>query len=461
MHKETYPLLVETNLNVGNQNIHENECKSWSASDVDTKEEYNSKTLETKGLVKTPEKVTNAAAIMHLFKISIGTGILSLPAAFKDAGTIAGPLGIILVAILTTHCMQLLIHSSRFICRKFHCQYLSYSELAELCCKPFLWDKSKSAKNIVDVFLIINQLGTCSIYIIYVAKTVVELSASKMIIDARLIILILTPLTILISFVRSLGKLAYISTMANMFCVFGLLMILQFLGRNLKNPGIYPTFVGFGSLPTFFNIALFGFNGIAIVLPLYNKVKHPEDFPTVMNISTVFVAGLSILIGFFGYTAFGNNIHGSVTLNLPDNWFYNIIKCTYAVGTFFTIFIKIYVMMEIMLPFLLSKFDEKKVNKLDYLLRAVLVVITCLFAIAVPQIENFISLVGAISESIIGIIIPAIIHSLTFHNDGLSKLALGKNLFLILIGIAFLVIGTYSSIIAIVIGFRSSNNTYI
>ena len=55
---------------------------------------------------------------MHLFKASVGTGILSLPTAIKDAGTVVGPLGLIVVAVLAVHCMHLLVNCSRYLCKK-------------------------------------------------------------------------------------------------------------------------------------------------------------------------------------------------------------------------------------------------------------------------------------------------------------------------------------------------------
>ena len=56
------------------------------------------------------------------------------------------------------------------------------------------------------------------------------------------------------------------------------------------------------------------------MLPLFNEIKKPNDFTWVVNISMAFVTAFYIMIGLFGYIAFGKTISGSVTLNLPDNW---------------------------------------------------------------------------------------------------------------------------------------------
>lgn len=59
-----------------------------------------------------------------------------------------------------------------------------------------------------------------------------------------------------------------------------------------------------------------------MVLPLENSLKHPQDMrgltgvlSTAMNVVIVFYA----FLGFFGYIAFGPDVRGSLTLNLPNS----------------------------------------------------------------------------------------------------------------------------------------------
>ena len=71
-------------------------------------------------------------------------------------------------------------------------------------------------------------------------------------------------------------------------------------------------------------VAMFTFEGIGIVLPLENKMRHPSymrGWTGVLNTSMVFVACLYIAVGFYGYLVFGDDVgnKGSVTLNLPKD----------------------------------------------------------------------------------------------------------------------------------------------
>lgn len=57
------------------------------------------------------------------------------------------------------------------------------------------------------------------------------------------------------------------------------------------------------------------------MLPLKNAMKKPLKFDTpvgVLNIGMVFVTILFTSFGFFGYLKWGEEVAGSLTLNLPQ-----------------------------------------------------------------------------------------------------------------------------------------------
>jgi solute carrier family 36 (proton-coupled amino acid transporter) len=61
--------------------------------------------------------------------------------------------------------------------------------------------------------------------------------------------------------------------------------------------------------------------GIGVVMPVENQMKKPEQFlgcPGVLNSAMGTVIVLYTVIGFFGYVRFGDDVLGSVTLNLPE-----------------------------------------------------------------------------------------------------------------------------------------------
>ena len=47
--------------------------------------------------------------MVHWLKANIGTGIFAIPDAFKNAGLWMGTIALPIMAIVSTHCMQLLV----------------------------------------------------------------------------------------------------------------------------------------------------------------------------------------------------------------------------------------------------------------------------------------------------------------------------------------------------------------
>ena len=155
-----------------------------------------------------------------------------------------------------------------------------------------------------------------------------------------------------------------------------------------------------------------------------------------------------------------------------------------SVGIFLTYPLVMYPAVEILLPFIFKVFKTssgKSELVLELGFRYMLVAITCKYilglfvgpwlqiicmiliiiivkiivglAAAIPKIDLFISLIGAVSSSTLALIAPSIIHTIVFWEDfeGISgKLKIGRNIFLFVLGIVGMVAGTITSVTDIV-----------
>lgn len=177
---------------------------------------------------------------------------------------------------------------------------------------------------VVNVFLLIYQLGTCCVYVVFVAsniKSIVD-AVYETNVDVRLcMIIILIPL-ILINWVRELKYLAPFSTLANFITMVSFAIICYYLFREPINVEGKDAFGAIENFPLFFGTVLFALEAIGVILPLENEMKTPQKFGGscgVLNVSMVWIVFLYVGMGLFGYLNYGASVLGSITLNLPEN----------------------------------------------------------------------------------------------------------------------------------------------
>ncbi|XP_063046655.1 proton-coupled amino acid transporter 1 [Engraulis encrasicolus] len=406
--------------------------------------------------------------LIHLLKGNIGTGLLGLPLAVKNAGLVMGPLSLLVLGIVAIHCMRLLVKCSHHLSGKLGKPFLNYGEAVEYGMDnvSFLSRHSKFGRHMVNLFLIITQLGFCCVYFVFLSdniRQVVEAAngtswdchsndTTVMVptFDSKIYMLIFLPFVILLVFTRSLRVLAPFSSIANLAMAGSLVLIYYYSITNISLPINLPAVGQPRDYPLFFGTAIFAFEGIGVVLPLENKMQHPEKFNKVLYMGMGVVTFLYISLGTIGYMCFGQDIRGSITLNLPNCWWYQIVKLLYSFGIFITYALQFYVPAEILVPLAVSRVSERFRLAVDLLIRVALVLFTCALAILIPELDLVISLVGSISSSALALILPPMLQIMTFHNEGMPCWVVLKNVFISLLGFVGFVAGTYISIVEII-----------
>uniref|UniRef100_A0A665V676 Proton-coupled amino acid transporter 1-like n=1 Tax=Echeneis naucrates TaxID=173247 RepID=A0A665V676_ECHNA len=405
--------------------------------------------------------------LIHLLKGNIGTGLLGLPLAVKNAGLVLGPVSLLCMGIIAVHCMRLLVKCSHHLSAKVNRPSLTYGEAVQYGMEnvPWLRRHSQWGKRTVNLFLIITQLGFCCVYFVFLSdnvKQVVEAANATTFscqvnhtnqtqilvksFDSRLYMLCFLPAIILLVFTPNLKYLAPLSLVANLVMTASLILIYFYSLTNISYPISLPKVGRAKDYPLFFGTAIFAFEGIGVVLPLENKMQRPQSFTLVLYLGMGIVTFLYISLGTIGYMCFGDQIGGSITLNLPNCWTYQAVKLLYCFGIFITFALQFYVPAEILIPPVVARVPERWETAVDLLLRTVLVIFTCALAILIPELDLVISLVGSVSSSFLALIFPPLLQIIAFHTEGLSPLVTAKNVVISLVGLVGFLTGTYIAI---------------
>uniref|UniRef100_A0A9L0T7S0 Solute carrier family 36 member 2 n=1 Tax=Equus caballus TaxID=9796 RepID=A0A9L0T7S0_HORSE len=193
--------------------------------------------------------ITEFQTLVHLLKSNIGTGILGLPLAVRNAGILMGPLSLLAIGFISTHCMYILVRCAQRFCHRLNKPFLDYGDTVMYGLKagPSAWLQNHAhwGRRIVSFFLIVTQLGFCCVYIVFLAdnlKQVMDAVNSTTnschynetvipthTMDSRLYMLSFLPFLVLLAFVRNLRVLTIFSMLANISMLVSLIILTQYI----------------------------------------------------------------------------------------------------------------------------------------------------------------------------------------------------------------------------------------
>ncbi|XP_028176448.1 proton-coupled amino acid transporter-like protein pathetic [Ostrinia nubilalis] len=407
-------------------------------------------------------------SLVHLLKSSLGSGILAMPAAFKNAGLAFGAIGTMVVGFICTHCVYILVKTSQEVCVDAKKPSMGF---AETCGAAFEFGPKRLrpwanfARTFTDYALTCTYLAALCVYIVFIAENFKEVLDEYMP-NYKLSVetycaLTLVPL-VLICQIRNLKWLVPFSAIANVLLVICFSITMYYIFSDLPNPKDREMVASVTQWPLFISTVIFAMEGIGVVMPVENEMAKPQQFlgcPGVLNVAMTIVISLYGIVGFFGYFKYGDEVRGSVTLNLPqDEVLAQSAKILMALAILFTYSLQFYVPMEMIWRQLHTKIAVRYHNITQISIRTAAVVGSVALAAAFPDLELFISLCGAIFLSTLGLLTPAIVDTVHNWERGLGFLywKLWKNILIGFISLIALFAGSYVSIRSMVEKFGHS-----
>jgi len=262
----------------------------------------------------------------------------------------------------------------------------TYAEVVEVSFKagpPKLHKWAKSVRLWVNIFLCITQMGVCCVYFLFISdniKKVMDYYDVELDLHVHMAIFLLP--IMLSCWIRDLKYLVPLSLFANFAMVVGISVTLYYITQELPAPSTREYIGPWSRIPLFFGTVIYAFEGIGLVLPLQSEMKKPEQFTRrfgVLNVGMAIVSSLLIVMGFIGYLKYGDEVQGSLTLNLPqDDILAQAVQIIISVAILFTYALQMYVPIEILWPKIQRRWGPFKHSTLiEILFRSSLVVVTC------------------------------------------------------------------------------------
>ncbi|CAH2092159.1 unnamed protein product [Euphydryas editha] len=409
--------------------------------------------------VKKPN--SDIRSLANLLKASLGSGILAIPLAFANSGWGVGIVGTVIIAFICTHCVHIFVAVSRKCCKAVRKPLLSYAETCEVAVAigpKKLRPLASAARVFAEFSLLFTYIGVCCIFTVLIADSVKQLLdryVSGYILPVEYYCLILiVPLCILVQ-IRYLKWLAPLSLTANILLVATFLICLYYIFKDEIKVSDKRV-VGYPSrFPAFLSTVIFAMEGIGVVMPVENNMKKPEHFlgcPSVLSIAMTFIMVLYAILGLFGYFRYGDDLKGSITLNLPlDAWPAICGKAFIAISIFLTYPLHFYVVLDVLTKYAEPIIKEKYRNLAQVFGRILVVCFCGGIGIALPMLEQIINIVGAVFYSILGLIIPGVIETVNrWDNLGKYNWILWKNMLIVLFGVCSLISGLIVTIFDII-----------
>lgn len=369
-------------------------------------------------------------AFLLLSKSFIGTGVLFLPSAFSNGGLLFSIGMLVFFGAYSYWCYYILIAAKRIT------GVTSFGDIGLKLYGPWM-------KFIILFSLVLTQIGFSGAYVIFTAENLRAFTKNVFFIsDVPIAYFMILQLIVFIplSFIRNVSKLSLPSLLANFFIMSGLILVLFFSFKHLiidlqlkPAEGVVMVFNS-NHWTMFVGTAIFAFEGIGLIIPVQDSMRHPEKFPMVLGLVIMSSTILFITIASVGYLAYGSLIKTVILLNLPQrNIFVNLIQFFYSLAIMLSTPLQLFPAIKIIENKVFPKFtkiyvkrDDNttdvelrpnsgklnwKVKWLKNFVRAVIVALVILMAyFGADRLDKFVAIIGSFACIPLVYMYPPMLH---------------------------------------------------
>ncbi|KZS06142.1 putative Proton-coupled amino acid transporter [Daphnia magna] len=396
--------------------------------------------------------LSTGRTLLYLIKGNLGAGLFAIPAAFKDAGLVGGSIGVPLMALLSIHCMHMLVKCTEVL--KSRCgdpdMAMDYSQVIETACLTGPQKMAKFAtiaKRTIKISSFIKDVAFCSVFILfagYYLRQLVSYFYPELSWTIRYWTAVMSIPALAMACIRNHEHLHTLSYLASSIKAISLVVLFVYIFKDdLPHISERPAFSVAAHLLLYYGTVIFAFEGVTQVLPLHDNMRttrHFRKWNGVLNTGMVLIGCLYFTLGFYGYLKYGEATYPSITMNLPKDE----IACQV---------VKIGLIVALLINYAVGK-QEK--NDTNVKLTDILFVFVCVglpkksavsVALITENLELLMSLTGALTCTFLCLLFPPTLDIITFWNY-MGWFRLAKNIFIILLSFAAFASGTLAAVMA-------------
>ena len=378
--------------------------------------------------------------------------MLFLPKAFQHGGALFSSLVLTGMAALSVFCTVLLI-----ACRQVMGPEVpgSYTDIGLAAGGP--WGRFG-----VELALVGSQIGFCCVYLGFVARNVLQLlNVPRCWVGEEWMPLLLVSQALVLvplSWVTNMSSFAVTNLLGDLVIAACIAAVLGWAGVGVAaHPGGVPPGGGVTSVPLFnpadwplfIGTAVYAFEGVGVMLPLFNSLPPASraSFPRVMYAT---LGGVSLTYLAMGLLPFlyldgvlGAPMADVITLDLPRAGWAWALQGGYCVALLCTYPLQLFPALGVIEERVGDKL-QGQVWRTRGLRTAVVLATIAVSWVGSSQLNNLVSLVGAVACAPLAFIFPALFHLRLV--PGISRCARGTDIAIIVFGVGVMLFSTYLAI---------------
>ncbi|KAL4736872.1 transmembrane amino acid transporter protein-domain-containing protein [Aspergillus similis] len=361
---------------------------------------------------------TRTGAALLLLKSFVGTGVLFLPRAFLNGGMLFSSLLLLAVSLLSFYCFVLLVNARLKI-------EGSFGDIGGAL-------YGKNMRRIILGSIVLSQLGFVSAYIVFTAENlqafVLAVSNCKSFIDIKFMVLMQLIIFLPLSLIRDISKLGFTALIADLFILLGLVYLFYYDFLTISTQGVAEIASFNPSTWTLFiGTAIFTYEGVGLIIPIQESMKHPKQFTGVLAGVMVIITIIFLAAGAVSYAAYGHATKTVILLNLPqDDKLVNAVQFLYSLAILLSTPLQLFPAIRIMENELFTRSGKYnpgikwKKNGFRFFL-----VMICAFVAwgGADDLDKFVSLVGSFACVPLIYVYPPLLHLKACAETKRQKLA--------------------------------------